>query len=227
VSSRLEQTLLSGIQSARGTSLKSAYFNALRRTVTSREGLAYLERVWRQRESIPGLTFAEADYISMAEALALRQIPATEAVLKEQRARITNPDRRARFAFIAPALSPDAASRDGFFSSLTRPENRAHEPWVIDALRFLNHPLRRDHAERYIEPSLELLSEIHRTGDIFFPSRWTAAVLSGHNSTSAATIVTTFLARQKDYPPRLRQIIDQASDLLFRAARATREPRAR
>jgi aminopeptidase N len=226
-SSRFEQTLMSGIRNARGTSLKSAYFSAFRRTVTSRDGVAYLERIWSQRESIPGLTFAEADYISMAEALALRQIPATEAILKAQQARITNPDRRARFAFVTPALSPDAASRDGFFAGLGRLENRVHEPWVIDALRFLNHPLRRDHAERYIAPSLELLAEIQRTGDIFFPSRWTSAVLSGHNSIAAATTVTAFLARQKDYPPRLRRIIDQSSDLLFRAARATREPRAR
>ena len=74
VSYRLEQALLSGMQQAKVASLKSAYFGAFRRIVTSREGVAYLERVWKQSESIPGLTFAEADYISMAEALALRHV---------------------------------------------------------------------------------------------------------------------------------------------------------
>ena len=91
-----------------------------------------------------------------------------------------------------PALSPDAAKRDAFFASLARVENRAHERWVADGLRFLNHPLRRGHAERYIQPSLELLGEIQRTGDIFFPLDWTNAVLGGHNSPAAAQTVTAF-----------------------------------
>jgi aminopeptidase N len=155
----------------------------------------------------------------MAEALALRNVAGTEAILKEQHSRIANPDRKARFAFVVPALSTNPATRDAFFASLARVENRAHEPWVVDALRFLNHPLRRTHAERYINPSLELLQQIQQTGDIFFPTRWTAAVLSGHNSPAAAESVTAFLAGQKDYPPRLRQIVEQSADQLFRAAR--------
>ena len=219
VSAQLEQTLLAGMKRAAGTSLKSAYFGAFRRTVSTRDGLAFLERVWRQRESIPGLTFAEADYILMAEALALRDVGATDAILKEQQTRIANPDRKERFAFVTPALSPDTAIRDAFFASLARAEHRAHEPWVIDALRFLNHPLRRAHAVRYVTPGLELLREIQRTGDIFFPSRWTSALLSGHNSPAAAEQVTAFLAKQENYPPRLRQIIAQSSDQLSRTAR--------
>jgi aminopeptidase N len=118
-----------------------------------------------------------------------------------------------------PALSPDLAVRDAFFSSLARVENRSHEPWVRDAVRFLNHPLRHTHAERYIRPSLDLLGEIQRTGDIFFPTDWTSAALAGHNTTAAAETVREFLAAQKDYPPRLRQIIEQSADPLFRAAR--------
>jgi aminopeptidase N len=216
---RLEQALLDGMRTAAGTSLKSAYFNAFRRTVISTDGLDYLERVWRQHEKIAGLTFAETDYINMAQELALRNVRRTEAILDEQATRIANPDRQLRFAFVRPALSPDPAIRDSFFASLARVENRAREPWVRDALAFINHPLRRNHAERYIRPSLELLGEIQRTGDIFFPLDWTSAALSGHNSRSAAEIVTAFLASQKEYSPRLRRVIEQSADQLFRAAR--------
>jgi aminopeptidase N len=187
--------------------------------LTSRAGQQYLERIWRRQESIADLPFVEPDYIAMAETLALRQVPATDAILKEQLTRITNPDRRARFVFVAPALSPDPSVRDAFFASLASPENRAREPWVVDALRFLNHPLRRTHAERYIDPGLKLVRDIQRTGDIFFPSRWTAALLSGHNSPAAASAVSAFLAAETDYPPRLRQTIQQSSDMLVRAAR--------
>jgi aminopeptidase N len=219
IASRLEQTLRAGILKAQTTSLKSAYFSAFRRTVTTDAGVGFLERVWRQQEPIAGLTFAENDFIDMAQELALRHVTATDAILAAQHARIVNPDRKARFAFVMPALSPDALTRDAFFTGLARIENREHERWVSDGLRFLNHPLRRRHAERYIRPSLELLREIQRTGDIFFPLDWTGAVLAGHNSPAAAETVTAFLGAQKDYPPRLRQVIEQNADQLVRAAK--------
>jgi aminopeptidase N len=145
-------------------------------------------------------------------------VPNTEDILADQLTRMTNPDRKARFAFIAPALSPDPQSRDAFFARLARVENRRQERWVADGLRFLNHPLRRAAAEKYIRPSLDLLREIQRTGDIFFPLDWTSAALGGHNSPAAAKTVTDFLAAEKDYPPRLRQFIEQTADPLIRAA---------
>jgi aminopeptidase N len=219
IASRLEQTLRAGLTRASTPSLKSAYFGAFRRTVTTSDGVAYLARVWRRQEPIAGLPFAENDFIEMAQDLALRGGPNTDAILAEQHARITNPDRKARFAFVTPALSSDVQRRDAFFASLARIENRAQERWVADGLRFVNHPLRRAHAERYIQPSLEMLAEIQRTGDIFFPLDWTSAVLGGHNSPAAAQTVTRFLAAQKDYPARLRRVIEQHADPLIRAAK--------
>ena len=67
IASRLEQTLRAGILKASTTSLKSAYFSAFRRTVTTDAGVGFLERVWRQQEPIAGLTFAENDFIDMAQ----------------------------------------------------------------------------------------------------------------------------------------------------------------
>ena len=184
----------------------------------TREGVEFLERVWRQRTAVPGLTFAETDYTAMALELAVRDVPGAQTILTEQLGRITNPDRKARLAFIIPALSGDEAMRDRFFASLADPANRRHEPWVIDAMAYLSHPLRAARAERYIRPSLDLLPEIQRTGDIFFPTRWTDAALSGHNSPAAAQIVRDFLEGQKNFPPRLRQTIEQEADTLFRAS---------
>jgi aminopeptidase N len=219
VASHLEDTLRAGMDKAATTSLKSAYFSAFRRTVTTPAGVAFLERVWRRHDSIAGLTFAENDYVEMAQELALRAVPSTNDILAEQLAQVMNPDRKARLAFVMPALSPDPQTRDAFFARLARIENRRQERWVTDGLRFLNHPLRRAAAEKYIQPSLEMLREIQRTGDIFFPLDWTSAVLGGHNSSSAAKTVTDFLAAQKDYPLRLRRVIEQSADPLIRASR--------
>ena len=102
--------LRDGLDRAPTASLKSAWFSALRDTAAAQPTLAWLERVWRKTEKVPGLTLAEPDYISLALELAVREVPAWQEILDEQLARIENPDRKARFAFVRPALSPDQAS---------------------------------------------------------------------------------------------------------------------
>jgi aminopeptidase N len=110
--------------------------------------------------------------------------------------------------------------RARFFESLRDAKNRAHEPWVLEGLTYIHHPLRAAASERFIEPSLEMLREIQRTGDIFFPKRWMDATLSGHTSPTAARTVRAFLASlPASYPPRLRMTIESSADELFRAAR--------
>jgi aminopeptidase N len=216
----LERMLRSGLARAATPGLKSAWFNALRSTARGPDTIAWLERVWRRTESVPGLTLAEPDYMTLALELAVRQVPAWQEVLDTQLARIENPDRKAQFEFVRPALSADAAVRDAFFAGLADPANRRREAWVLQAVSYLHHPLRAAESEKYIPVSLELLRELQRTGDIFFPKRWTDATLGGHRSPSAAHMVNVFLENvPKDYPDRLRRIVLSSADGLFRASR--------
>ena len=222
---RVEQALRTGLSRSSSSSVKSTYFSAFRSVVTTAHGVAFLERVWRRQEKIPGLVLAEPDEATMALELAVRpsRLGKTASwaagVLEEQRLRFTNPDRRARFEFVMPALSESATTREAFFRSLADVANRRREPWVTEGLRYLNHPLRAADAQRYLRASLDLLQEIQRTGDIFFPKNWLDAVLGGHNTRAAADIVRAFLEEQPDYPVRLRRIILQSADNLFRASR--------
>jgi aminopeptidase N len=220
---RLEAMLRGQMAKASSTSLKSSYFRAYRDTVLTPDGIAWLERVWRQQDTIPGLTFAEVDYIDMALQLAVRPVADWRAVLDQQLERTKNPDRKARFAFVMRALDADPNVRARFFESLRDVKNRAHEPWVLEGLTYLHHPLRAAASESFIRPSLEMLREIQRTGDIFFPKRWMDATLSGHASTAAAADVRSFLASlPASYPPRLKMTIESSADELFRASEAQR-----
>jgi aminopeptidase N len=214
----LERFLRDGLARARSTSEKSAWFNAFRDVVQTPDGLAWLTRVWRREEKIPRLTFAETDEINMAMELAVRAVAGAEQIMDTQYARIQNPDRKERFAFVRPALSADAAVRERSFERFKTLENRRREPWVLEAQSYLNHPLREEHARGFIRPSLELLREIQRTGDIFFPKRWIDATLGGHRSAEAAATVKDFLARELQYPQRLRWTVLTALDELTRAA---------
>ncbi|HKJ91606.1 MAG TPA: M1 family aminopeptidase [Longimicrobiales bacterium] len=215
---RLEPFLWRRMEAAQRPRAKAAYFNAWRSIVQTRAGVARLRRIWSRQDSVPGLPLSEEDYTDLAFGLAIRGVPDQEAVLARQRGRIEDPDRRARFDFVMPALSADPAVRDSVFASLAKLENRRREPWSLAALGYLNHPLRAPRSERYIRPGLDLLAEIQRTGDIFFPKRWLDALLGGHRSPEAAAIVRRFLDEHPDYPARLRGKILQSADPLFRAA---------
>ena len=157
--------------------------------------------------------------LSLAMHLAIRDLPDADDVVRRQLDRTSNPDDRARLAFVAPAAARDPVTRGRAFDRLLDANNRRRESWVIESLTYLNHPLRQDDARRFLRPGLECLPEIQRTGDIFLPRRWTEALLSGHNTLAAAGIVRAHLAECDDLAERLRWVVLAASDELVRAAR--------
>ncbi len=217
---RVEAVLWAGVENSAASTLKAAWFRAWHGLVQTPDGVARLRRIWAEEETAPGVTLSERDFTALAAALAVRGAAGAEEILALQAARIENPDRLARFEFLRPALSPDPAVRERFFAGLRDPANREREPWVLAGLGYLHHPLRAEHARRFIRPALDLLAEVRRTGDIFFPAGWLGATLGGHNSAAAAEVVRRFLdGLDAGYPPRLRAKILQSADLLFRAAR--------
>jgi len=218
----LEAMLRVGIERGRTQSEKAAWFNAYRDIVLTADGVAWLTRVWRRDERVPGLTLAEPDEIAMALELAVREAPGWEEVLRIQLERTQNPDRKARLAFVAPALAADPAVRERAFARFRFVENRRREPWVLESLQYLNHPLREEHARRFVRPALDLLREIQQTGDIFFPTRWMDSTLWGHRSAEVAASVRDFLAGEPQYPERLRWTVLSTADELFRIAALSR-----
>jgi aminopeptidase N len=216
---RLEPVLRTGLARAATTSEKAVWFAALRNTALSAASLAWLERVWARQEQIDGLPLSELDETDLAMDLAVRDVPGADDLLAAQVARIDNADRRARLSFIAQALSADAAVRTAFFEGLRDVRRRAREAWVIDAVRYLHHPLRASDSRRLVRAALELLPEIQKTGDIFFPKRWTDATLGGYQSRAVADDVREIIDRlPPDYPHRLRWVLLASADPLIRAA---------
>jgi aminopeptidase N len=212
-----EALLRTGLNEAKTASQKASWFGALRNVFSTRETTMWMRHVFEQKETIAGLPLAEADYTSLALELAVREVEGWRDVLATQLTRIENPDRKARFQFVMPALSADPAERERWFAALADVANRRREPWVLEGLDYLHHPFRAQASERFVAPSLNLLWEIQKTGDIFFPTRWMNATLSGHTSTAVATTVRGFLKTlPANYPPRLRNTILVASDELFR-----------
>jgi len=216
---RFESLLREGLGAAGTPSQKASWFGTLRNVAVTPGTVQWLRQVWEKKETVTGLPLAEADYTALALELAVRQVDGWNDILKTQLSRIENPDRKGRFQFVMPALSADPAERERWFVALRDVNNRRREPWVLEGLSYLHHPLRADASKKYVQPTLDMLWDIQKTGDIFFPKRWLDATLGGHQSKEVAETVRAFLKNlPPNFPERLKNITLQSAHELNRAA---------
>lgn len=214
----LEKALWKAMGDQPSANHKKLLFKTYQDIFLSKEAGRQLHQIWKDRKAPEGLKLSEDDYTALAFSLALREED-NSATLKTQLSRISNEDRRKRFEFIMPAVSSVPADRDAFFKSLRLKANRAKESNVGVALYYLHHPLRQATSLKYLPESLEMLSEIQTTGDIFFPQNWLSATFSNYQTEEAVQVVTNFLKANPDYNPKLKAKILQSVDYLFRAER--------
>lgn len=212
----LEKTLWKIVTTSSVPQHRLQAFRSYRSMAESGEAVATLYNIWKKREAPAGCSLSENDYISLSYVLALRMPEQADEIIRIQQLRITNPDRKREYAFISPSVSPHKEVRDSVFTSLLIAENRRVEPWASAALANLNHPSRQKEAVAYIRPALEAMREVQRTGDIFFPTAWVRALLSGHTTPEAREEVDAFFAVNPDYPQMLANKIRQQADHLYR-----------
>ena len=101
--------------------------------------------------------------------------------------------------------------------SLSKPENREKESWVLSALSYIHHPLRQDSAKKHLRFCLDLVEEIQRTGDIFFPKAWLDVTIGRYSSEDAYQVLQEFLNDNPDFSPVLKNKLLQSTDGLYRA----------
>ena len=194
---------------------------AARRRRAASDTLGWLERVWKTTETVPGLTLAEPDFITLALELAVRE----RAGLAADPRRAIGADSEPRPQGAVRVRQAGALGRCRDARRVLRQPARREEPpprgLGAPGARLPASPAARRRRPRSTSaPSLELLREIQRTGDIFFPKRWMDATLSGHQSASAARVVSEFLERlPEEYPERLRRVILSSADDLMRVRR--------
>jgi aminopeptidase N len=188
------------------------------RIATTPDALEHIYKVWNNEHQIKGVKLDESDLMALTCELAVRSYGNTDSIISAQELRIKNIDRLAKFKFMKRAISPDSVVRDSFFNSLLEPANRRPEPWVTEALRYFYHPLRSGYSIKFLKPSLDLLPEIQKTGDIFFPKSWLEVTLWGYNSKKANEIVNGWLKSNPELPKSIRDKVLQSADNLKRAA---------
>ena len=181
--------------------------------VSSPEVLDQIESIWRNHND-PLLN--EHDYMEMSYRLAIMHPQQWQEILSTQRTRLTTDDLRNEFDYVSRACNPDGNQRLQLFNDLLRPENRQKEPWAIAMLRLLNSDVFEPQSNGYIESSLKSLEYIQQTSDIFFPSKWMKALMSGHKSREAAQAIDSFIKATPNYPSNLKNIVLEASWILMK-----------
>ncbi|MEZ2338021.1 M1 family metallopeptidase [Mucilaginibacter sp. RCC_168] len=216
MAAELENSLWSALQQQEKPNNKKVLFRAYQDVYLTGAANKNIYTIWQQQKPPVGVKLNEDDYTSLALSIALKS-DSVAGVLQMQETRITNADRKKRLEFLIPALSQDEQERDRFFNSLQDIKNRQKEAWVTTALVYLHHPLRQKTSEKYLSKSLEMVEEIQRTGDIFFPQSWLQAVFGYYQDKQAAKVVNDFLNAHPNYNPKLKAKILQNTDNLLRA----------
>jgi aminopeptidase N len=194
---------------------KNSVFSSLTSIFLSNKSFSKLYSIWSDNLLL-NEPLLENQRTNLAYELMIRKPEMYHIIALGEVERINNPDRIAKFEFTLGAVSPNLSQRIQFFESLSKASNRKPEPWVSDALRLLNHPLRSDFSLRFIPSALDMLPEIQQTGDIFFPKAWLDATLSGHSSPEAYEIVTTWMKNNPTLSPNLKMKLLQSADMLIR-----------
>ncbi len=167
--------------------------------------------------NIPNLSISDDNLTQLALEAVVR-FPERSNLIDQELKRIDNPDRLRRLKFLIPAASSDPLERDKFFEQLKRAENRRPEPWVLDALYYLHHPAHPQQGIKYVEESLNLLEEIQKTGDIFFPLNWLAATFQQYHDVEIVAMTEKYLQNYPQLPENLKRKVLQAADINFRTA---------
>ena len=188
-------------------SVRTLLLRLLAKNTFSQDTAGRLYEIWSSGEDG---RLSQRDNMTLAYELAVRMPEKAKEIIDTQRGRLKNPDLLREFDFISRAVTPSEAARDSLFASLGNKEERRIEPWTQAVLYYLNHPLRSASAVKYIRPALELLPEIQRTGDIFFPAGWCSNLLAGHRSAEARIAVRQYLDDHPELNPMLRSKVLQA-----------------
>ena len=169
---RVEGLLRTGLVTAKTASQKASWFGALRNVFATAETTAWLRSVWEQKERHRGLAARRGRLHEPRTRPGRSRSRGWRDILTTQLARIENPDRKGRFA----VRDAGAVGRSGGTRPLVpgpqgrqQPAARAMGPRRSRATCIIRCGLTR--RRNTCKPSLDLLWEIQKTGDIFFPTR--------------------------------------------------------
>ncbi|MGL5684034.1 MAG: M1 family metallopeptidase [Marinifilaceae bacterium] len=215
LSNAAEEQIWSLMTATQNKEIKQRLFRLYMTVYNNPKGSQRLWQILSASNNNLNLSLEERDIMTLCYELSLRDSAKYSEIKQQGDNRITNVDRKKEFNYIIKAVHPSKVARDSLFALFISGKERDIEPWCQQALSYLNHPSRQQHALAYIRPALNALPDVQRTGDIFFPKGWIQSVLKGHKSIAASDTVKQFLQANPDYPQLMKNKILQSAGHLI------------
>ncbi|AZQ65216.1 hypothetical protein EI427_23670 [Flammeovirga pectinis] len=155
------------LKESESNTLKTFYLKVLISLYHTKEEFPFLEPYITQKKTTP--TISDANRIALFMKLRMEKLATSRDMERTVAENLSSDYYRSYLTYITPSTSPDYIERDAYFEDIKNVKNRGNEPWVENGLGYLNHPLQASTSIKYLEATLNLLPEIQKTGDIFFP----------------------------------------------------------
>ena len=196
--------------------LRIVWFRSLGGFAAQPAGQAVLKDLLQEKRTIPGVDLRQQDRWSLVTALIAYGDPEADSLFAAEQKRDPSGD-GLKFAWVAQAARPDAATKQRYFAEYLHNPQRS-EDWIqssLGAFNFWNQP---QLTAQYLDPALEALPEVKRDRKIFFLVAWLDAFIDGQQSQASLETVQHYLATANP-DPDLRLKILEATDELNRTVR--------
>jgi aminopeptidase N len=197
--------------------LRIVWFRALSGFAESAEGRAAVKALLAGKVTVPGVTLRQQDRWRLVTTLIAFGDPAADEFLAAEETRDASGE-GLKFAWIAQAARPDAATKQKYFDEYLHDPQRL-EDWIEGSLGAFNEWNQTSLTEPYLQPALDALGQIKRTRKIFFLVDWLGSFVGGQDSAKSDAIVHAYLAQQTGLDKDLRLKILQVVDELDRTVR--------
>ena len=192
--------------------LRIVYFRSLTGFAESPAARATIKELLSEKVKVPGVVLRPQDRWRLVTTLiALSDADADSFFAAEQK---RDPSGEGlKFAWIAQAARPDAATKQAYFKEYLGHSDRP-EDWIEGSLGPFNAWNQAELTAPYLQPALEALSQIKRTRKIFFLVDWLGAFIGGQQSDAALGKVETYLKTQEvehDLRLKILQVVDELS----------------
>ena len=188
-------------------------FRSLVRVSSSEAVLALCESELAGKGTIPGLTLGVQDrYLALAALIAAGQ----GGDWVDRMTGDNTPADAEKYAFLALAAAPDAATKARYFATYAQPD-KPPEQWMQASLANFHWHDQEQLTTPYLRRALEQVDWVKTHRKIFFMPAWIAAFLGAHSGRADLDTVEEFLREYPRLSPDIRRKVLQSLDGLRRA----------
>ena len=207
----LDQIAATHMQQESDRNLRIIWFRGFRALTESTESRAKLKALLEETgsELIPGIALRPLDRWNMVTTLVALNDTEADEILGREKERDHPPTARSTPTWLKARGPTRRRRRD--ISTITRRTPSGPEDWVQASLGAFNYWNQSILTQPYIEPALQVLSQIKRERKIFFLVAWLDAFIGGQQSAKSAQIVHHYLDTAQIEPDTRLKIL-QAVD---------------